>query len=73
MRTKEIIKRAIKQALRNNPNLRNYDNPYSYICEEIAQSGNILKDMFTDKANENSIQWAERIESKIDTVWNEKF
>ena len=69
MKTEEIIEKAIKQAIKSNPDLQNLDDPYSYICDNIAQSGNVLEDMFPFKEDETSIQWAERIESEIDSVW----
>lgn len=62
---KNAIKAAIIRAQKEYPDLKQLDNPYERIAEFLK-----IDTVFQEIDGETSIEFAERVENEIDTVWS---
>jgi len=67
MTHRSIIEKAIKAAKKQYPDLQEFDNPYERIAEFLPDGG--YGALIPEKNEENSFQWAERVEEIVDTIW----
>lgn len=64
----EVIENAIKKATHEYPNLDSCSDYAERIAEFLPDSG--WESLIPQRKDENSFQWAERVDEEISTIWN---